>query len=494
MASSTPTIFTSLGQTVLDDVYVSNELVAKNALGGGAIWSAIGARIFAKPNQEVALRIAGGEDFPASAEQELRGYGIALDLERRQGATSTRAELRYADSSLETRGVKFSGDLIRPDPSNLPNFMLASKVIHLDCAPEDVFGYVDNLNQYRSLDTSPSLIIYEPCPSTCVSEHVSHHLSSLLKAIKHVDVFSPNHIELLAFFGVKPGVPFDAGQIEDYARTCLVNGVGRHGEGLVVRTLNPFPTDICLFANNAFQVIRCAENGALIMSDWREEDPTWVPAYRTNTAPEDKSIDDSVPEPAQSSTTPTRHPSVVDTTGAGNAFLGGFAIGLWRTGDPIRAACYGAVSSSFVVQQIGLPKLILPGATPDTSGKSSSKAESEINKVAQEMRKDIREFYRKLDDFMGRFRFIGSETASLKKEAQGIRRGLRRGLEEGQEKWNGESAVKRLEVMYAKAGLEFDDLDDGMSLTVHEAVATWLGQWLLASSRDRQSVLGWRGA
>lgn len=68
---------------------------------------------------------------------------------------------------------------------------------------------------------------------------------------------------------------------------------------------------------------------------------TWVPAYWTS--------------PADNAS--ARHPEVVDTTGAGNCFLGGFAMGLLETGDPIVAASYGAVSSSFVVQQLGLPRL-----------------------------------------------------------------------------------------------------------------------------------------
>lgn len=40
----------------------------------------------------------------------------------------------------------------------------------------------------------------------------------------------------------------------------------------------------------------------------------------------------------------------VELTGAGDAFCGGFLAGLAKTGDPIRAACYGTVSASFVVE------------------------------------------------------------------------------------------------------------------------------------------------
>jgi ribokinase len=47
---------------------------------------------------------------------------------------------------------------------------------------------------------------------------------------------------------------------------------------------------------------------------------------------------------------PTR---VVDVTGAGDAYCGGFMVGYQETGDAVLAACYGAVSASFVLQGFG---------------------------------------------------------------------------------------------------------------------------------------------
>jgi sugar/nucleoside kinase (ribokinase family) len=44
---------------------------------------------------------------------------------------------------------------------------------------------------------------------------------------------------------------------------------------------------------------------------------------------------------------------VVDVTGAGDAFGGGFLVGLSETTDPVLAACYGAVSASFVIEGFG---------------------------------------------------------------------------------------------------------------------------------------------
>ena len=43
--------------------------------------------------------------------------------------------------------------------------------------------------------------------------------------------------------------------------------------------------------------------------------------------------------------------AAVDPTGAGDAFCGGFLVGLRETGDLVRAALYGTVSASFVVEE-----------------------------------------------------------------------------------------------------------------------------------------------
>lgn len=67
--------------------------------------------------------------------------------------------------------------------------------------------------------------------------------------------------------------------------------------------------------------------------------PTWLPAYH---------------RPGSG--------KVVNSTGAGNAFLGAFAIGYQDTGSYIEAAKYGAVGASLVVEQVGTP--ILAGQGP----------------------------------------------------------------------------------------------------------------------------------
>lgn len=48
---------------------------------------------------------------------------------------------------------------------------------------------------------------------------------------------------------------------------------------------------------------------------------------------------------------------VVDITGAGNAYCGGFLVGYVETNDITTAAMYGAVSASFAIEQFGIPEI-----------------------------------------------------------------------------------------------------------------------------------------
>ncbi|MCD4671603.1 MAG: hypothetical protein K8R77_02970 [Anaerolineaceae bacterium] len=60
---------------------------------------------------------------------------------------------------------------------------------------------------------------------------------------------------------------------------------------------------------------------------------------------------------------PAVQTTVVDPIGAGNAFCGGFLVGWRETGDLQTAGLFGAISASFLVEQIGLP--VFPRAVSD---------------------------------------------------------------------------------------------------------------------------------
>ena len=63
-----------------------------------------------------------------------------------------------------------------------------------------------------------------------------------------------------------------------------------------------------------------------------------------------------------------------DPTGAGDAFCGGFQVGLFETGDPVQAALYGAVSASFVIEEFSPTHACL--VNPDNARKRLAKMRS----------------------------------------------------------------------------------------------------------------------
>jgi sugar/nucleoside kinase (ribokinase family) len=198
---------------------------------------------------------------------------------------------------------------LQPGASDLPLNLLASRSFHLLLKPDKVITEVAQLIQLRSDQgiTRRPLLVWEPFPSLCTVEHLDKHEA----ACRLVDVFSPNHLELLGLCGM-PSEPFDARLIEECAQNLLEGGSGSHGEPSSLRAI----------------VVRAGEKGCLVVSG---EGKTWLKPY--------------LMDPSQ----------VVDATGGGNTFLGGFTAVLESTGDLRRAAISGSVAASFAIEQIGLP-------------------------------------------------------------------------------------------------------------------------------------------
>lgn len=92
--------------------------------------------------------------------------------------------------------------------------------------------------------------------------------------------------------------------------------------------------------SQAVLVVRAGDQGCFIKSHTEQK---WLPAYY---------------DPQENIEATTSVSKVVDTTGAGNAFVGALAIGLLRSSnDVVYAACAGNVAASFVVEQVGVPTL-----------------------------------------------------------------------------------------------------------------------------------------
>jgi sugar/nucleoside kinase (ribokinase family) len=144
-------------------------------------------------------------------------------------------------------------------------------------------------------------------------------LQHIYNASHKVDIITPNHEELADMQGLKFSDVLtqhnnNFKQAVEYCGRKLLEGGLTTCKALVVRA---------------------SKYGAMVISYSNPTAIHWVPAY-WNWKKDGE--------------------HVIDVTGAGNAFCGGFSVGWIEThGDPVESARYGAVSASYAVEQLGAP-------------------------------------------------------------------------------------------------------------------------------------------
>lgn len=174
------------------------------------------------------------------------------------------------------------------------------------------------------------IFVWEPVPDSCKPSE----LPNCQEALKYVDVMSPNLVELESLLGMKLTKDSCQADTEDLNRQCLE--LLRANPGTRVRAI----------------VVRMGELGACVITreGWTSIDAYHPPSSAT----------------AVEEGRPTSRKRIVDPTGAGNAFLGGFCIGLLndRSVPTLtyyeKAAEHGSVAASFAVEQVGTP-ILTPG-------------------------------------------------------------------------------------------------------------------------------------
>jgi sugar/nucleoside kinase (ribokinase family) len=197
---------------------------------------------------------------------------------------------------------------VRLDGTSLTPKLLQSRSFHAVCSPRRIIDIVTQLKQRREKECGTELpspvIVWEPVPDLCIPDE----LENCYKAMKLVDVLSPNHAELSSFFGHDTD---QLSSVEKHAKAFVASGIGPDGNGTIV--------------------VRCGKVGCFAAG---RENIQWFPAYHTKETGK-----------------------VVDPTGGGNTFLGGLTVALAR-GKSIEEACiWGSIAASFAIEQIGMPKL-----------------------------------------------------------------------------------------------------------------------------------------
>lgn len=131
-----------------------------------------------------------------------------------------------------------------------------------------------------------------------------------------------------------------------------------------------------LYDRGGIIAIRTGKAGCCV--SWRLGHYTWIPAYHDSPT----SADDVN--------------KVVDPTGAGNAFLGAFAVALARysgTDDAVKvkeAGAWGTIAASFAVEQLGMPTLGQDGNGEETwNGESVSSRMDKLSAKLEEYQQPV---------------------------------------------------------------------------------------------------------
>ncbi len=308
------------------------------ALGGNAIYSAVGARIW---SDSVGILGRIGSNFDRVKLERIEKMGVdtsnvnalsqplstitfyayispeeRVDINpafhyRRINKPMPKVLLDY-QSSTEGQGDRRNFTPLAIRPTDIPQSLRGVQGVHL--APADYLSHIFIPLRFKS--NNIHLITLDPS-IRYMTPNFKRDLPTLLKSI---DAFLPSELEAREFFsrGIK-----DTWEIAE-----------------AFSEMGP-----------RFVVIKRGNRGQALWD--RDTKRRWlIPAYPSK---------------------------IRDVTGAGDAFCGGFLVGLNETQDPVEASLRGSVSSSLVVEGSGA--LYALGATPGLAQARLSALRSGLREV-----------------------------------------------------------------------------------------------------------------
>jgi ribokinase len=316
----TPELVTVGGLTV-DNVISSDGTVALARVGGNGAYSAVGALCWAKAVGLVSVAVS---TYPKPALETLARNGIALGgvvmheaalesgnwfiydsegnrHERLSSPPGALAEAGFPTDRLSPAQVaRWQGMLRARDVSNEPSYSQFR-----DSHPMTPAQVPQNYLDARGVHLAPSrtVVLNAMLPlfnarGMVVTLDAGWQLAELSlpelePLLAQVDAFLPSEVELRA---ILPGMEIEPA-LALLAARC-----------------------------RGTAAVKLGGKGALVF-DKAADRPVLVPVLPTD---------------------------AIDPTGAGDSFCGGFLAGLVETRDPVRAACYGAVSASLIVSRFGV--------------------------------------------------------------------------------------------------------------------------------------------
>ncbi len=310
----------TVGGLTIDNVIAADGTVALARVGGNAAYSGVGARCFVERVGLVSMAVAS---YPEETLGRLRANGFRLD-----GVARRPARLRYVDWFIYDE----AGDRTERLRS-LPGDLAAAGFSESKLTAEEVRRWQAMLkampppeepsySQFRHDNPmSPDQVPADYLAARGV--HLAPSRFDVLQAM--AALFAPTGMILT----LDPGW-----QLADIPLDEL--------EPLLQQVHAFLPSAVELAAlvpgagvDEALRTLASRCRGTVAVKRGREGSLVW-----------DRAGDRSIAVPAMIV-------NAVDPTGAGDSWSGGFLAGLAETGDPVRAACFGAVAAARIVGRFG---------------------------------------------------------------------------------------------------------------------------------------------
>lgn len=284
------------GNITLDDTILPGARCVENAPGGDALYAAIGARLW---GIRVGIFSRVGEDYPEWHLEEIQRAGIDISGIRRCTGPTIHYRILY-ESANDRQFINITPPCrlseLSPEATDLPLAYRSAAVYHLAAMPTMLQAAL--FADFIQRGATVALDPYE--------EDVAEYIDDLLGMFHQGMAFLPSELEV--------GLIIDA----------LGDAVSRR---------DPFEA-AAWFCEQGCQLvsIKLGEMGSLTRLANNER------LYRL----------------------PALQTRVVDPTGAGDAFCGGFLAGMIRYSSPLLAAACGTVSASLVIEDFGAMHALRP--------------------------------------------------------------------------------------------------------------------------------------
>lgn len=278
-----PRYFT-IGNITLDDIVLPDGTVRFGSFGGGAIYSAVGARIWSSERGDIGVVSRVGAEYPQENIDQLHDAGLDIRGVTRVDLPTIRCWLLY--EGARNRQIVFrlySGRSPELDPKHfevIPEYLNAS-FVHI--APMAVSSQLEMVGLLRSRKIPFSLDL------TVVGSEVDPKEIINLDGLRGCDIFLPSFQEVQAIWDSQP-------------LHLLLENISRAGPKVIA--------------------IKMGDQGSIVYDVHADR------GFRVPIVPVE----------------------VVDTTGAGDAYCGGFMVGFHKTNDALEAALMGTVSASYAIQ------------------------------------------------------------------------------------------------------------------------------------------------